>query len=265
MIAIPHPTPLDVWRSRFGGERRHVRLPRWAAALGYLANGLVIDGLVEIGKLTLVILYADRIRRGQDAVRLAGFSGSPVPWGVRWGGASQCRFSKDLLLQPVLGGPGLRLNAADTDLLRVGLALERELDRHARNPRLPLWRRMQLPKLWAAFRQADVATITGDGPELACYARQVRRSADNLLADARRVHGDTVLYPFPWVSHHWHEAVTIFADLERFPQRQVFGVRRLPDDLSGFQAAAEYDFRSPLPVPARHRPFRRDRAVLACA
>ena len=265
MIATVQPTPLDAWRRRFGGERRRLDHLRHAAALGHLVDGPVIDGLVEVGKLTLIILYADRVRPGPDALRLAGFSGTPVPWGVRWGGADQRRFCKDLMLQPVLGGPGLRLDVADTDLLWLGLALERELDRHARHPRLPLRRRVQLPKLWAAFHQADAAAITGDGPELASYARQERQSAAELLAQLRRTHGDLVLYPLPWVSHHWKQAVTIFADLERFPRRQVFSIRRLPDDLIGFQAAAEFDFHSGFRPATRPRAFRRESPALASA
>ncbi len=265
MIATLKPTPLDEWRRRFGGESRCLHQPRPLAAMGYLVNGPVVDGLVEVGNLILTVLYDEKVRPGQDTLRLAGFWGEPVPWGVRWGGGDQCRFCKDLLLQPVPGGPGLRINAARTDLLRLGLALDQELDRHARNPRLPVQRRIQLPKLWAAFHQADAAAVSGDGPELASYARQERQAAEELLARFRRTHGRLVLQPLAWVSHHWRQAVTIFADLERFPRRQVFAIRRLPDDLVGFQAAAEFDFRSRLRPAARQRPSRRERPALASA
>ena len=55
----------------------------------------------------------------------------------------------------------------------------------------------------------------------------------------------------------------MFADLERFPRRQVFRLEKLPNDLAGFDGAAEYDFshfrtsvcqcprREPPPVLAR--------------
>ena len=226
--------------------------------MGYLVNGPVMEGLVEVGNLILTVLHAHQVRPGQETLRLAGFAGTPARWGVRWGGADQRRFLKDLLLQPVPGGPGLRINVDRTDLLRLGLALERELDRRVRNPRLPIHRRILLPNLWAAFREADAAAVTGGGPELADYARQERRSADELLADFRRTQGGMVLYPLAWVSHHWQQAVTVFADLERFPRRQVFSIRRLPDDLVGFQAAAEFDFHSRFRPAARHRPSRRE-------
>ena len=38
------------------------------------------------------------------------------------------------------------------------------------------------------------------------------------------------------------EAVAVFADLERFPRRQVFSLERLPGDLIGFEGAARFDF-----------------------
>ena len=57
MIATLQPSPLDQWRQRFGGKRRRHRRPRPLAAMGYLVNGPVIEGLIEIEKLTLVVLY----------------------------------------------------------------------------------------------------------------------------------------------------------------------------------------------------------------
>jgi len=36
--------------------------------------------------------------------------------------------------------------------------------------------------------------------------------------------------------------MTVFADLERFPKRQVFQLQLLPDDLVGCQYTVEFDF-----------------------
>ena len=44
-----------------------------------------------------------------------------IPWGVRFGGPDNCRFFKDLRLQPVPAGRGYRLDLADEDLLTLGL------------------------------------------------------------------------------------------------------------------------------------------------
>jgi hypothetical protein len=63
-----------------------------------------------------------------------------------------------------------------------------------------------------------------------------------LLQKLRREYFGLVLYPLAWVSHHWQQAVTVFADLDRFPRRQVFRLRHLRDDLIGYPGAAEFNF-----------------------
>ena len=216
--------------------------PRPLAALGYLANGPVTDGLIEVEKLTLVILYDELIRPGHCVHRLAEYSGCRVPWGVRFGGPEQGRFFQDLRLQPVPEARGYRLDLTSTELLALGLGLERELDRYARYRQQQVREHVQLPKLWAAFRPADAASITGDGPELAACAARTGRSPQSLLEHLRRDHFGLVLYPLAWVSHRWQQAVTVFADLERFPTRQVFRLRQPADDLVGFRGAAAFDF-----------------------
>jgi len=240
MIATLELSLLDRWRRRLGGPRRS--RPRPLAALSYLLNGPVIDGLVEVEKLHIIILYDEPLRSRHCALRLAGYSGSRIPWGVRFGGPKNCRFSKDLRLQPVPGGPGYRLDLADESLLTLGLGLEQALDCCARYRQRPVRERICLPKLWAAFSSADAMNITGDGPELAAYARRTGRSPQRLLEHLRQDHLGMAIFPLAWVSHHWQQAVAVFADLSGFPRRQVFRLRHLPDDLVGFQGAAEHNF-----------------------
>jgi hypothetical protein len=242
MIATLEPSLLDQWRRRLGGRRRTRRRP-WAA-LGYLVDGPIVEGLVEIEKLTLVVLYDEPLPHGRCALRLAGYSASPIPWGVRFGGSAQCRFLKDLWLQPVPDAKGYRLDLAGEELLALGLQLERELDRCTGFCRQPLREQVRLPKLWAAFQPADAASISGEGPELAAYAQRTSRPPQRLLEYLRRDHLGLALYPAPWVSHHWRQTVAVFADLKQFPCRQVFRLRHLPHDLTGFQDAAEFDFGS---------------------
>ena len=242
MIATLQPAPLEQWRHRFGGRRRRHRRPRPLAAMGYLTHGPVLEGLIEIEKLLMVVLYDAPAGHGRHTVRLAGYSGIPVPWGVQWGGAEQCRFLKNLLLQPVPHGPGLRISTASTDLLRLGLQLDRELDKHVRRSSLPVRQQLRLPCLWAGFKPADATDVTCAGPELEAYSQRAGKSAQQLFGKMRRDYFGLSLYPFPWVSHHWQQAVAVFADLERFPRRQVFSLQCLPDDLIGFQEAVEYDF-----------------------
>jgi len=245
MIATLEPlSPLDRWRQRLGGHRQHRRHPRPLAALSYIANGPVTDGLVDIENLDIVILSDEQLSPGYCALRLSGYSGSRVPWGVRIGGAGQCRFRKDLRLQPILGASGYRLDLADEQLLTLALGLERSLARCAcRHRRSRVREYVKLPKLWAAFHPADAANIIGDGPELAAYSQRTGKSPEEMMTHLRRTHLGLVLFPFTWVSHHWEQATAVFADLAQFPQRQVFRVRRFPDDLIGFQDAIEFDFR----------------------
>ena len=200
MIATREPSPLDRWRHRLGGRRHRHAKPRPLAALGHLVNGPVIEGLVEIDKLTMVILYDEPIRPGHCALRLAGYSSTCIPWGVRLGGPENCKFFKDLSLQPVLGARGYRLDLASTELLTLGLRLERELDRHVRHRQRQVRRQLRLPKLWAGFRPADAASITGDGPELAAYTRRTGRPPERLLEHLRRDQFGLALYPLAWVS-----------------------------------------------------------------
>ena len=265
MIATLEPSsPLDQWRQRLGGRRRRAQ-PRSLAAMGYLINGPVLDALVEVENLTLVILYDEEIRPGHCALRLAGYSGSRVPWGVRFGGAENCRFSKDLMLQPVAGARGYRLDLANTELLELGLQLDRELDRHTRCLRRHVHPHLRLPKLWAAFRPTDAAAITGDGPELAVYAARIGKSPEHLLERPRRDHHGLILYPLAWVSHHWEQAVAILTDLERLPRRQVFDVRQRSDDLAGYQDAAEFHFQDGFHAVAKRRSRRPRKPALALA
>ncbi len=253
MIAtFEQPSPLDEWRQRLGGRRRRTQ-PRPLAAMGFLADGPVVDDLIEVENLTIVLLYDEPIRPGQCALRLAGYSGSRIPWGVRFGGPDRCRFVKDLALQPVLGGQGYRLDLANDELLMQALALNRQLNRHARFCE-QVRERPFLPKLWAGFHRKDAAGITGPesaahSPELAAYASRVGRTPASLLERLCCDHQGLTLFPLAWVSHRWHQAASVFADLRHFPERQVFHLRQR-DDLAGFHDAAEFDlhnrFRSSL-------------------
>jgi hypothetical protein len=242
MITTLQPTPMDIWRRRFSGRRRCLNSPRPLAALGALTHGPVEDSLVEVGKLTLVVLYDEPIGRGQYARRLAGYGGTAVPWGMKWGGPKQCRFFKDLLLQAVPGGRGRRLDAKHPALLRLGLQLDREIDRHVRYPHLPRRPGLRLPRLWAGFRKADVAAISAAGPEWEAYRRRTGTPDSELLTGMRRDHWEFAIYPLALVSHLWQKFAAVFADLSRFPRRQAFPLEHLPGGLIGFQDAAEYDF-----------------------
>ena len=83
MIAITQPSLVARWRCQLGRHARRIALPRPLAAIGYLTNGAVIDGLIEIENLVLVVLYDELHDDGRLSVTLGGFSGARVPWGVQ--------------------------------------------------------------------------------------------------------------------------------------------------------------------------------------
>jgi len=241
MAAVSQSSLIARWQHRFRGRRRNRAQPGPLAALGYLVNGAVVDGLVEIENLVLVVLYEEATDSGRLALRLAGFGGARMPWGVMWGGPDQSKFYKDLLLRPVPGARGIRLDASRTKLLQLALQLDRQLRRHARRLRHVRRQRPQLPRLWAGFRASVVPDVAGDGPELASEARRTGKPASRLLEEARRMHEGLTLYPLPWVSHHETLASAVFADLGSVPRLQVFSLRSLPESLQGFQGAAQFD------------------------
>jgi hypothetical protein len=80
MIAtVEQPCLLDQWRKRLCRRRAD---PRPLAAMGYLANGPVIDGLIAVENLTIVLLYDDPIRPGNCALRL-GVGATASIWPAR--------------------------------------------------------------------------------------------------------------------------------------------------------------------------------------
>ena len=230
------------WRRSFGARRRRVSGPRPLAGLGYLANGPITDGLIEIENLVLAVLYDEPRPEGRTAVWLAGFGGVRSPWGVRWGGAEQSRFLKDFSLRPAAKARGPRPDVRRGELLGLALQLDRKIERYVRCPHLTRRYRLRLPRLWAGFRASRVPQITGDGPELADACRRARWSAEELLDESRRTHEGLTLFPLEWVSHHWQITSAVLGDLERFPATQVFPLKCLPNGLQGFKGAAEYDF-----------------------
>ena len=131
-------------------------------------------------------------------------------------------------LQPVPSARGYRIDLPSTELLPLGLQLERELERRTRHRQRLVREHVQLPKLWAGFQRCDAANITGAGPELEAYSRRTGKHPQCLLEHLRRDHSGLSLHPLAWVSHHWQQAVAVFADLERFPRRQVFRLRKCP-------------------------------------
>lgn len=251
---------LQCWQRRFGGRGRNQPRagPQRTAAMTYLVRGPVSDDLIDIRHLLFLVLYDGHKREGSDSIWLAGFSGTRIPWGVKWGGYKQNRFLKDVRLAPAPEARGRNLDLNDLELLHVALRLERQRVMRSRR-QLPS-RHLQLPRLWAGFDPSNAVQITGQGPELADVCERAGLSPDRLLAAAEREHVGLILYPLEWVSHHWRKVGAIFASLDGLPRYQVFRLRSAKSDLRGFNGAAEFDFyttrfgnRRRVPASARHR------------
>ena len=136
-----------------------------------------------------------------------------------------------------------------------------------RYPHLPLNEQPVLPELWAGFRTKALGVIDGDGPELDALCLASGATPDELMRGALRPYRDLALYPLEWVSHHWRQFVAVFADLERFPRRQVFSLDDPASSLAGYHGANEFDFLSDrfglLRPAASHERRRRGPALLA--
>ena len=241
MLSNVEPSLSDLWRRQIGRRHRN-RDPRPLAALGYLTNGPVVEDLIEVEKLVLVVVHDETAERGNMSTRVAGYLGCPIPWGIRWGGAENSRFLKNLLLQPMPGARGQRLDTASESLLRLALQLDRDIERQLYYRRRFNREQLRLPKLWAGFRPAVAAGIEPGGPELDGYCGRTGRSTTEALDSIGRHYFGFVLFPLAWVSSAWQQAAAVFADLRRLPLRQVFPVNNPPEHLIGFQGAAEYDF-----------------------
>jgi hypothetical protein len=84
--------------------------------------------------------------------------------------------------------------------------------------------------------------VCGGGPELTAYCQRIGQSPGPTLDRFRRHCRGLTLYPLPWVSHHWQEMATVFADVAHFAQRQIFPLRNVAEDFIGYQGAAQFDF-----------------------
>lgn len=228
------------WRRQVADRSNlpHRRMQR-LAALSYLANGPVRQGLIAIKDLLLVVLHAATPRR---ELVVAGFSAESVEWGVAWGGPTRNPFLKDLALEPAVGARGRRLDLSRLRLVELALQLERDLRRAGISRRWPVRRRIILPRLWAGLRRSDASNVQGDGPELAEACRQTGKAPQDLLREAGRNYQGLTLLPLDWVSHRWQQFVEVFAEIGRFPRRQVCRLRDADHDLSGYRGASEFNF-----------------------
>ncbi|MCA9069404.1 MAG: hypothetical protein KDA84_10795 [Planctomycetaceae bacterium] len=144
---------------RDSGSTSHNRTPS-AAALSYITRCAVMKPFVEFEHLTWLVLHQDD-RRETPELRLAGYTGVPVRWGVGRGGAERMLFEKSLSLQPRFGARGHRMDLRNTNVVRHARNVKRILLRHPNTKKVAIRDRIQLPRLWAAFDKVLAETIRG--------------------------------------------------------------------------------------------------------
>jgi hypothetical protein len=233
-------------------SRRHsVQCPgRQLAAVGYLTRGPVRNHLVRVEDLTLVAFYRPGPANRFHVGRLVACRGVRTRRGVSWSTDQRNASTTDVDL--------LRRRTRDCRRSRdpvsaLGQRLQRLLARYERFPQMPLRTTPQLPCLWAGFWPSVARRLQGGGPEFEAVCQQTATSPEQILHDSQRRHRHLVLYPLDWVSHHWRRAVSIFADLERFPQRQVIAMGGSTDGLQEYCGASHFDFSRGFYSMARHR------------
>ena len=215
--------------------RRHV-----FGSISYLAEAPITDGLISVDHLVFVLLQKEDERASR--LRLRGFCGGRIPWGVMWGGADHCRFDQRLSLDSSTETAERSPALSDARLLGLAMRLDRELQLQSDCERRRKHQGLRLPRLWAAFDADAVDSLTGDGPEFQNGLRRTGASAKQTLNRSQRRHGGLILFPLPWVSHHWRQFATVFADVSHFPRYQIFWGGGPSSVLQGYYCAAQFDF-----------------------
>jgi hypothetical protein len=229
------------WRRQFGGGQRSWR-PRDAGAIGFLVSGGQPAGLVELDKVTAVVVYDQPRGRGRSVTQLVGVRAVPCEHGVAWGGEGNVRFTKNPSLAPRAGSRGSRIDALRTRLFELALRLDHRIDQAMRLQSSGHTRQFRLPQAWVGFSDSDAMNLYGDGPEFEEACRWYGTSAQRMFESFRRSHQGLALYPLEWVSSQLEDAVGMFVEMSGMPRRQAFQVGGRAEGLEGQQGAMSYDF-----------------------
>jgi hypothetical protein len=202
---------------------------------------------VEVNRLTVNLLHEDELcglgftTRKHCPLRFCGYLAKTTPHGIRWGGSENAIFFKDLMLSPEYFANGQRMELSDKQSVELALEMDRCLARAASDPSLcrPA---IELPPLWAGFRQITVNSIRVDGREFELARCRTRVGADTLIQSTVRDFHGLKLYPLEWVRHELELATTVFAETPGFRRPYVCRIDTIPDDLTGFSGATTFDF-----------------------
>ncbi|MEQ8837977.1 MAG: hypothetical protein RID07_14315, partial [Lacipirellulaceae bacterium] len=233
------------WRSDVMISHRSKKrvAPRTFAGLGILSPQPQA-GLVKLNPLLLVAVYDEPIDRRRPAIRVIAYRPCQTLHGVNWASAENSVLYKDLALEPKCGSRGLVFDSQKQDLFQLALKLNSRISQAETRLRLRSRQSssLQLPRLWAGFPQATHEALKISGPECEQIAERFGLSFQKLKKKFTRNHLGLHLLPLDWVSDSLMNSLQIFADLAEFPCTQVFSLFEFPNDLTGYQGAACYDF-----------------------
>lgn len=216
---------------------------RGIAALTVLIDGCQSVRLVRLDRLTLFIVYDETVVDTLSVVRMSGFRPRRIPHGIEWSGRDSAILFKNLSLRPCWGAKGQRLDLRDASLLRIALGLNRSIDQATRRCPVPRLRRLRLPSVLAAFLPGVVRSLQGRGPEFEAICQRFGMTAERMFRLFQRRHQGFTLLPLDWLDEEQlQHAKAFFADLDGYPRRQLFRLRRFPDQLQGHQGASSFDF-----------------------
>jgi hypothetical protein len=234
-----HRQLLRLWHRRIGcnWRWRETRGPRPFAGLSYLVSGPVpADHLVELRRLTVVAVHDEFNADHRLSIRVRLYTNSITCDGVNWGGAAACQADKDLGLRPHNGARGRRFTFRHAELLALSTHLDQLMQLCSKYPFFPRRRAPQLPPVWAPVSRAVASHLSVAAPALARLGREK---------------DGTILLPLESVLCCQEPVQHYYADLSRFPKRQVFAIEQPAFDLAGSVGPISFDFYSSRFAPAR--------------
>jgi hypothetical protein len=194
------------------------------------------DQLVPLEAISAVVLSVEPTKFGPTCLRFSVYAASPIPFGVQWGSAENCRLSKNLRLRPRLRAKGRRFDLTRVRLIHSAIDLFEAVCKAEAHE---ISDHLQLPQVWAGFDPSH--PVEGDGPELLGLVHQLGLSSTQLMERSRRVHESQVLFPLEFVSHEWQHA-RLYVEPATVPSLQVIRCENQVETLDGFRGAAAFDF-----------------------
>ncbi|QDT71750.1 hypothetical protein [Lacipirellula limnantheis] len=193
------------------------RAPREGVALGFLIDGWRRDELVELRRLTTIVLFDERAANGRTSIRVLGYRPELVGQEILWTGPQALRLRKDLALPPRPLATGRRLDSRRRDLLELALRLDHRLSQAQRRLERLRHTEPRFPRVWAGFRPSVADQLISDAEQ----SPGNQLDLASLLAKLRREQDGLSLLPADWIGDDLPRATALFAEQSGLPARQA--------------------------------------------